>query len=84
MKTGLSGDAPSMRAIGYRKIVVYLAGKISRDEAADEIVSETVAYAKRQRTWLRAEPLLTTFAGQFSQERAMTAFMAFIEAKRQD
>ena len=45
----------SAKAIGYKEIVQYLDGKITLDEATLNIKTNTRRYAKRQRTWFRAE-----------------------------
>jgi len=44
---------PGLRSIGYREIVQYLAGDLSREELASAIVLVTRQYAKRQRTMFR-------------------------------
>lgn len=50
---------PSLRAfsaIGYREAWAVLDGRASLDEAIDLDIGRNVAFAKRQRTWFRAEP----------------------------
>ena len=46
---------PSMQAIGYKEIAMYLYGQISLDEATMLIKRNTKRYAKRQFTWFRKE-----------------------------
>jgi tRNA dimethylallyltransferase len=46
---------PSMQAIGYKEIAMYLHGEISSDEAIMLIKRGTKRYAKRQFTWFRKE-----------------------------
>lgn len=46
-----SPDLPSMTAIGYRSIIKYLAGELSRDELIVQWTHDELAYAKRQLTW---------------------------------
>ena len=41
------------RDFGYKEVVEYLDGKISKDEMIDKIKQETRRYAKRQLTWFR-------------------------------
>lgn len=53
---GFGPDDPGFRAIGYRTVGRLLDGDLGTGEAERIIVAETVAYAKRQRTWLRSEP----------------------------
>jgi tRNA dimethylallyltransferase len=43
-------------AIGYKEAVAVLAGELHEKEAIAETKRRTRAYAKRQMTWLRAEP----------------------------
>jgi tRNA dimethylallyltransferase len=53
------GDAvtplPSMQAIGYKEVAMYLYGEITLDEAVRLIKRGTKRYAKRQFTWFRKE-----------------------------
>ena len=48
--------APAFSAIGYREAWAVLDGACHLDEAIDQDVQRNVAFAKRQRTWFRAEP----------------------------
>ena len=59
------GD-PGFRAIGYRTVARLLDGDLATESAERAIVQETIAYAKRQRTWLRSEPGLHTLAADDS------------------
>ena len=43
------------QAIGYKEIVSYLDGELSKDEAIELIKIHTRRYAKKQRTWLRSQ-----------------------------
>lgn len=52
-------DLPSMRAVGYRQIWGYLAGRIPRDELHFRGTVATRQFARRQITWLRREADLT-------------------------
>ena len=50
---------PALRAfsaIGYREAWAVLDGRLSRDAAIDEDARRNRAFARRQRTWFRAEP----------------------------
>jgi len=42
-----------LRSIGYRQAVAVVRGELTRDEAEASIVTETMRFAKRQRTWFR-------------------------------
>lgn len=47
---------PSLRAVGYRQVWQFLAGEIDCDEMERRAIIATRQFAKRQLTWLRAEP----------------------------
>ncbi len=49
-------DLRPLRSIGYRQAVAVVRGEMSRDEAERSIVTETLRFAKRQRTWFRHQP----------------------------
>jgi tRNA dimethylallyltransferase len=54
-----AGYGPSLRplqAIGYREVGLLLAGSMDETGAREAIYLATRRYAKRQRTWFRAEP----------------------------
>jgi tRNA dimethylallyltransferase len=51
----LSADLPSMRCVGYRQVLPYLAGDYDREEMTLRAIYATRQLAKRQFTWLRAE-----------------------------
>jgi tRNA dimethylallyltransferase len=47
---------PSIRAVGYRQLWAHFDGRCGLDEAVQGAVAATRRLAKRQMTWLRAEP----------------------------
>ena len=50
---------PAFSAIGYREAWAVADGSMDRDEAVEVDARRNVAFAKRQRTWFRAEPDIT-------------------------
>ncbi len=52
----LDPDLPSIRAVGYRQLWQHLAGECTLEQAADAARQATRNLAKRQLTWLRADP----------------------------
>ena len=52
----LTPDLPAMRSVGYRQILNYLLGDSSFGVMIERGVIATRQLAKRQLTWLRAEP----------------------------
>jgi tRNA dimethylallyltransferase len=55
LEGGLSRDSNSFQAIGYREVAEWMLGRISREEAEEQIVSATRSLAKRQMTWFARE-----------------------------
>lgn len=51
------GDARAMGSVGYRQVRQHVEGALPRDELAAAIVRTTRTFARRQRTWLRDQPL---------------------------
>ncbi len=52
----LTPDLPSMRCVGYRQLWAYLQGEYDAAEMRRRALAATRQLAKRQLTWLRAEP----------------------------
>lgn len=53
LERGYSRTLTSLQAIGYKEIIVHLAGECSLEQAIAEIKQGTRNYAKRQYTWFR-------------------------------
>jgi len=49
-------DLRPLRSIGYRQAVAVVRGEMGLEEAERSIVTETMRFAKRQRTWFRHQP----------------------------
>ncbi len=66
LASGIDSGARGLDAVGYREIVMYLEGHLTRDELPDRIATSTRRYAKRQETWfnhqLGRHPVLTVDA----------------------
>jgi tRNA dimethylallyltransferase len=56
---GVSPEARPMRAVGYKEAVAVAQGSEPKEGLAERIAKSTIAYARRQRTWLRREPNVT-------------------------
>jgi tRNA dimethylallyltransferase len=54
-------ELPLLNTLGYQEIKQYLAGDCTLAEAERLIVQHTRQFAKRQRTWFRADPTITWF-----------------------
>ena len=55
-RSDLNADLPAARLIGYRQLWNHLDGGCSLDEAVQRAIAATRQLARRQLTWLRAEP----------------------------
>ena len=56
----LHAALPSMRCVGYRQVWEYLEGKIDKAALREKGLAATRQLAKRQMTWLRSLPGITT------------------------
>lgn len=54
-RKGLATWLEQRRPIGYEVVRAHLRGDVERADAIEQIVSQTMALAKKQRTWLRKE-----------------------------
>jgi tRNA dimethylallyltransferase len=52
----LHAGMPSIRLIGYRQLWAHLEGQCTLEDAVQQAIVATRQYARRQLTWLRAEP----------------------------
>ncbi len=66
----LTGEMPSMRAVGYRQIWDYLAGNLTQAEMHEQALAATRQLAKRQLTWLRSWQNLTCFSSEDAHKMA--------------
>lgn len=69
LKMGYSPNLQALQTVGYKQVIQYLQGNISRQQMVKDIKTATRRYAKRQITWLRRWPFvtwldLTPIAGQ--------------------
>lgn len=51
------GEARAMGSVGYKQVHAHLAGELPASELEPAIVRATRTYVRRQRTWLRDEPV---------------------------
>ncbi len=59
LERGFREGVTAPQAIGYKEIVAALDGRISLEEAVEQIKLATRRYAKRQRTWFRKDARIT-------------------------
>lgn len=55
LDAGYTADLKSMQSIGYRHIVDYLQGRLTREECSRTLKRDHRRYAKRQLTWFGAD-----------------------------
>lgn len=77
MVQGVPREAPGMRAHGYRAFWDVAAGASTLDEILPGIAVEVAQYAKRQRTWMRAEPNLVKMPNQ-DEGKALASALALL------
>jgi tRNA dimethylallyltransferase len=51
-------DARAMASVGYKQVLDCVEGRLAKDDLAPAINRATKVFARRQRTWLREEPVL--------------------------
>jgi tRNA dimethylallyltransferase len=61
---GYDENTPAMIAHGYREMMQFLCGKLSEDDAKQQMIRNTQRYAKRQRTWWRKESNILWIRGE--------------------
>lgn len=55
LEMGCKRESTAMQGLGYKEIIAYLLGEITREEAVYLIKRDTRHFAKRQLTWFRRE-----------------------------
>jgi len=79
LAAGFHPELKSMRTIGYRETVQYLAGVFERDAAIVRIQTETRRYARRQQTWFRKENAIISFESLRETDSILKAIECFRE-----
>jgi tRNA dimethylallyltransferase len=72
---GYSAELRPLQAIGYRQALALVGGRLSAEQALRAIVTESMQYAKRQRTWFRHQARVQWFD---SVEGARAAIVAWL------
>ncbi|HEV7734404.1 MAG TPA: tRNA (adenosine(37)-N6)-dimethylallyltransferase MiaA [Candidatus Binatia bacterium] len=75
---GLVADAPGWNAVGYRELLACVEGRSSLDEALAATVLATRRFAKRQRTWFRAQPDVVWRHPDTDRDAVLTDVRAFL------
>ena len=61
LEMGYGAELPSMKTLGYKEVVAFLAGDVSLQKTIDDICRNTRHFAKQQRTWFRADKRIRWF-----------------------
>ena len=75
---GLEQAPTASRAIGYRQMLEYLTGTLSKQEAIDSTIVATRRFARRQETWFKADPRVHWIDPQ--SEHALADIMRLMES----
>jgi tRNA dimethylallyltransferase len=59
LRAGPPWSRTAAMALGYRQLADHLDGRVTLDEAIDDIVARTRSYAVRQERWFRRDPRIT-------------------------
>jgi len=82
LASGLSTTAPAWASVGYREMRAFVEGSCDRDGTIAAIVQATRRFAKRQRTWFRAEPGIVWRAREVAHDRLLAEITGFLERGR--
>lgn len=80
-KQGLADTPTACRATGYQAVMDYLAGKISREEAAEQISLQTRQLARKQRKWFRKDPRIHWLDGEEGTSANLDQALTLLEIK---
>lgn len=72
----------AMQAIGYKEIIEYLNGDISKEEAIEKVKQESRRYAKRQITWFKRIEKITWLDGLNSMQNNINIILEEINWDR--
>jgi tRNA dimethylallyltransferase len=67
LEAGFSGSEPGFMSLGYREAISCARGLLSPDEGLKRLTTSTLAYAKRQRTWLKHQLSAIEIPGENTQ-----------------
>jgi hypothetical protein len=78
-RLGYGPEFPSQAALGYRELHRFCDGEQSLVDAVARTKSATRKFAKRQRTWFRADPEIRWFDAVEEKQAAIEWGAAFLE-----
>jgi tRNA dimethylallyltransferase len=79
IRSGVPSSAKAFQAHGYRRVVEYLEGRCTREDALNQMKLDTRHYAKRQLTWWRGWPDVKWIYRFGNEEAAFDEAREFLE-----
>jgi tRNA dimethylallyltransferase len=79
ISSGVPINAKAFQAHGYRRVVEYLQGNRSREDALNQMKLDTRHYAKRQLSWWRAWPGVKWINRFGDEEKAFEEAIAYLK-----
>ena len=73
IRDGVGFGPSAVQALGYREVLRYVDGELTRDEVTREIALRTRQFARRQRTWFRNFPEIHWIAAPRSEDEVEAA-----------
>jgi len=86
IESGVPATARGLQSLGYKQAVAVLEGRMSLEEATEDVQTKTRQYAKRQMTWFRHEKdvrWLDGFGEEAEIQRTALAMVAAFLASNQ-
>lgn len=74
-------DTQSIQAIGYKELFLYFDGKLTKDEAVEQLKRNSRRYAKRQLTWFKNKLDMNWFDLSADQTKKKEEIMAYVAGK---
>ena len=64
-----------MQGLGYKEVVEYIAGDLTKQEMIEKLKRDTRRYSKRQMTWFRKNKQTIWLDGQVEKETNINIIM---------
>lgn len=64
-----------MQGLGYKEVVEYIAGDLTKQEMIEKLKRDTRRYSKRQMTWFRKNKQTIWLDGQADKETNVNTIM---------
>lgn len=65
----------AMQGLGYKEVVEYIAGDLTKQEMIEKLKRDTRRYSKRQMTWFRKNKQTIWLDGQADKETNVNTIM---------